>query len=206
MREARSQVDRTESALRSARTESERSDLRGRLAAARRSLQEWEEIKALTGGVVFSADALGRVRGQINVGATNLRDNRPAPALEAMAAAQREAERLMALSEQITEAVRAKVQAGAVLQGLQDLASMERVRVDTTALQSALKQASDLITQGQYGPARDKLLGLRKQQGAVLNAELDRLDRSLLPTGRAGHGCGRSGHRRAGAEKGERPC
>jgi serine/threonine protein kinase len=175
VREARSQVDRTESALRSARTESERSDLRGRLAAARRSLQEWEEIKALTGSVVFSADALGRVRGQINVGATNLRDNRPAPALEAMAAAQREAERLMALSEQITEAVRAKVQAGAVLQGLQDLASTERVRVDTAALQSALKQASELITKGQYGPARDKLLDLHKQQGAVLNAELDRL-------------------------------
>ena len=81
----------------------------------------------------------------------------------------------MALSEQITEAVRAKVQAGAVLQGLQDLASTERVRVDTAALQSALKQASELITKGQYGPARDKLLDLHKQQGAVLNAELDRL-------------------------------
>jgi hypothetical protein len=153
--EARSQVDRNESALRSARSDAERSDLRGRLVAARRSLQEWEEIKALSGSVVFSADTLGRVRGQINVSATNLRDDRPVPTLEAMTAAQRDAERLLALSDQIVEAVRAKLQAEAVLQGLQDLASSERVRVDTTALQAALKKASDLIAQGQYGPAKD---------------------------------------------------
>jgi hypothetical protein len=174
-REARSQVDRNESALRSARTESERLDLRGRLADANRSKQEWEDIKALSSSVVFSADALGRVRGQINVGATNLRDNRPAPALEAMAAAQREGERLMLLSEQIVEAVRAKVQAETVLQSLQELATSERVRIDESALQAELKQASDLISQGQYERARDQLLEVRKQQGAVLNEELDRL-------------------------------
>jgi serine/threonine protein kinase len=175
LRDARSQVDRTESALRSARSESERSDMSGRLAAARRTLKEWEEIKALSASVVFGPDALGGVRGQINVGTQALRDNRAVPAAEAMADAQKRAERLLALSQDIGDAVREQVRASALLEGLKELASSEGVRIDATALQGALTAAGDLITQGQYATARDKLLEVRKQYGAFLNAELDRL-------------------------------
>lgn len=175
LRDARNQVDRLDTSARMARTESERLEVTNRIATARRTQREYEEIKALAASVVFSPDSLGRVRGQVNIGATALRDNRTAAAAQAMAEAQREAERLMALSEQISEVVKSRVQAEAVLQGLEQLISSEGVTLDLTTFRAALAQARDQITKGQYAEARDLLAGLRQQQGAALNSELDRL-------------------------------
>jgi serine/threonine protein kinase len=175
LRDARSQVDRLDSNLRSARTESDRLEARSRLAAAQRTLQEWDEVKTLAGRVVFSPEALGRLKGQMNIGAAALRDNRAVPAAQAMAAAQAEAERLMALSSDLSDAVKARVQAESVLKGLEDLVANEGARIDLAGFRTALGQASELLTQGQYAGARDRLAALRQQQGATLNAELDRL-------------------------------
>jgi serine/threonine protein kinase len=175
LRDARNQVDRLESSARTTRTDSERLEVASRIAVARRVQREYEEIKALAASVVFSPDALGRVRGQVNIGAAALRDNRTAPAAQAMAEAQREAERLMALSEQISNAVKSRVQAEAVLQGLEQLISSDGVTLDLTSFRAALEDARDQITKGQYAEARDRLTELRRQQGATLNAELDRL-------------------------------
>jgi len=175
LRDAKGQVDRLDTTARMARSESERLELASRLATARRTQQEMEEVKTLAASVVFSPDALGRVRGQLEIGKAALRDNRAVPAAQAMAGAQREAERLMALSDNIGASVKARVQAEAVLQGLEQLVASDGIKLDLTGFRQALDSAREQIAKGQYADATSRLADLRRQQGVTLNAELDKL-------------------------------
>lgn len=174
-REARSQVDRADSAHRMARGDDERAELAARLAKARRSLQQWDEIKALSGSLVYSTEALGRVRGQINNATAQLRDNHPQQAAQEMLAAQREAERLLALPTQIIEAVQARVQLEAVTAGLADAARAEQMDLGLAPFEAALQQAGQQMSQGQFDAARKLLADARAQHAGAVNAKLDGL-------------------------------
>lgn len=175
VREARSQVDRIESSQRMARSDGERRELAGRLITAQRTLQQWEEIKALAGTVVYGTESLGRLRGQINIGTALMRENHPQQAAQEMLAAQHEAERLLSLPTQISEAIEARMKFESLVVAVKDFARSERTDLGVATLEAALQRASHQIELGQFDAAKKTLTDTRVQHGLTVKGQIDQL-------------------------------
>lgn len=174
-RDARSNTDRLDNALRTARTDAERADLTDRLAKAKQAQQVAEEVKSLATTIVFGPEAMGGVRGQINVGGDFLRNKQALDAAETMLAAQKEAERLLDLSNQIPEAVQSRLQMEKLIAGMQAFNKSEGGKYDVAAPQAALDSAVKLMNSGKFTEGKQALAKALQDHGAAFNKQLDEL-------------------------------
>ena len=175
MREAKSQVERAEAGVRSARSDSENWEVAQRLREAHRQLAVAEELRTLTGALVFKTEVIVEVKGQMNQGAIALKEGRMSAATGHLLGAQKSAEALLVLSEAIKGALGAKMRADAAMADLKIVGDQERKKFDASDAQAYIERGNALVRNGKFRPAQTELAQGQAIAEKALNVVLDDL-------------------------------
>jgi hypothetical protein len=177
LRRAHGDVDRQESALRSARTASERREAEARLAEVRQALAAETGVRDLAVQQIFKSRELVSVRGDVALGETALEDGDYAVAAAALGAARGKLEALLDLPVAAREAYAARARSAVAIERLESLARAEKRDVGNSvqALRGRLAQADAALGAGRARDAAGTYVAVAREAGATFNTLIDEL-------------------------------
>ena len=175
VREAKSQVERTEAGVRSARTNAEKQDMLQRLDEARQQFALMDEVRTQAGALVFKTDAIGVVKGQLNLGASALKDGKMRTAADQLQGAQKAAEALLDVPGAIKDALIAKTSAETAVADLKLFGEKEKREVDASAPQAQVDAGIALLKEGKYVLAKAEFVLAQTEAQKTLNAAIEDL-------------------------------
>jgi len=176
-RDAKSAVDRAESAVQMQRDERQKAELQAKLHEAQKAYALALEVRDTAAKWVFQSDTLAKVRGQLAVGAAALRDGQVEQAASDLQAAQKTIEDLLQQPNAIRDTVLARGAHDEMLARIETLARDEKKNASTYlgASDSILTEAQQAASEGRFRDAARLYGRAAGETGKALNSMIDEL-------------------------------
>ena len=174
-RDAKSAMDRAESAVQMQRDERQKAELLGKLREAQGKYSLALEVRDTAARWVFQSNTLANVRGQLAVGAAALRDGQVEQAVRDLTAAQKTIEDLLQQPVAIRDAVLARGMHDEMRARIETLAQQEKkdAAPHLAASNTTLAQARQAADEGRFRDAARLYGRATSESGKALNSMID---------------------------------